>query len=214
MRLGSTLILFTKTPQICRVKTRMWPDLSHRECLNLHKKLTAHAINQFKLCAEFKLIIYTTHIDKIRHLYPRGIIIKQQSGLGLGMRMYNAINQELKNAQRVVLVGSDCLALDINYVSTAFKAITAANDVVLGPTLDGGYALIGMQKPHTYLFNNMSWGTSNVFNQTQSSAFKHGCKIKALDKISDVDTVEDLHHLKKINTLPEWANNLVRNIGD
>ncbi len=209
MRFGNTLIIFTKTPQVCRVKTRMWPDLSHRKCLFLHKKLTAHATSQFKLNLEFNLIVYTTHTDKVRHLYPRGIIIKQQSGFGLGKRMCNAINQELKKTQRVVLIGSDCLTLDVDYVSKAFKELTAVNDVVLGPTIDGGYALIGMQKQHAFLFNNISWGSSKVFNQTQTSASKHGCRIKALDKISDIDTIKDLHYLKKINSLPEWATNLV-----
>ena len=184
MRAVNTLILFTKTPQICRVKTRMWPELTHRECLYLHKRLNENAINQFKSNNKIRLVIYATHIDSARHYYPKGIGIKQQSGLDLGSRMCNAINQELKNTRRVVLIGSDCLELDFDYTYKAFTQLTTMNDVVLGPTVDGGYALIGMQRKNTFMFDNIPWGTSEVFEKTLASGYRHGCKIKILENIS------------------------------
>lgn len=208
-RTANTLILFTKTPQICRVKTRMHPILSNRECLYLHKKLTAHAINQFKSNSKFKLIIYTTHIDKVRHLTPQGIQVKEQSGFSLGSRMHNAIKQEIKNSQRVILIGSDCLTLNISYLYSAFRKLSKINDIVLGPTEDGGYVLIGMQKQNAFLFNNIPWGTPDVFEKTLTSGRKHGRKIKALEKISDLDTIEDLFRAQGLNVLPGWANRLV-----
>jgi len=211
MRAENTLILFTKTPQICRVKTRMHPHLSHRECLYLHSNLTSHAINQFKSNNHFKLIIYTTDIYKSLHLYPRDIIIKQQSGINLGLKMNNAIKQEIKNTRRVVLIGSDFLTLDINYVISAFRSLSKINDIVIGPTLDGGYGLIGMQKHNDSLFENIPWGTSDVFEKTISTAYKHGRKVNILDKISDVDTIEDLIQSKQLDILPEWGDSLVQN---
>jgi rSAM/selenodomain-associated transferase 1 len=186
----------------------MHPKLSNRECLYLHKKLTSHAVGQFKSNNKFKLIIYTTHIDKVRHLYPQGIQIKKQSGLSLGSRMHNAIKQEIKSTQRVILIGSDCLTLDTDYLYSAFKNLSKINDIVLGPTEDGGYVLIGMQKLNAFLFNNIPWGTSDVFKETLASGRKLGRKIKALEKISDLDTIEDLSRLQKLNTLPDWANRL------
>ena len=157
MRADNTLILFAKTPQICRVKTRMHPALSHRECLYLHKKLTMHAISQLQSYENFELIMYTTHTDKARHLFPRGINVKQQSGLGLGTKMHHAIKQEIKNSQRVVLIGSDFLTLDISYIYSAFRKLSKINDIVLGPTIDGGYGLIGMQKDNDHLFKSIPW---------------------------------------------------------
>jgi rSAM/selenodomain-associated transferase 1 len=210
-RANNTLILFTKTPQICRVKTRMQPELSHRECLYLHKKLTAHAISQFKSSNKFKLVIYATHVDNARHIYPRTLCIKQQSGLDIGLRMHNAIKQEIKHTQRVVLIGSDCLTLDVNYVCSAFNHLSKLNDIVLGPTIDGGYALIGMKNQNAFLFDSIPWGTSEVLDKTLESGHKHGCRIQTLEKISDLDTIEDLDPLIKLNTLPEWAVSLVRN---
>ncbi len=210
-RADNTLILFTKSPQICRVKTRMQPELSHRQCLYLHKKLTTRAINRFKSNHNFKLIIYTTHIDRVRYSYPNGVSIKQQSGLNLGTRMLNAIKQEMENTQRVVLIGSDCLTLDINYIYNAFEKISKFNDVVLGPTIDGGYILIGMKKQNAFLFNDIPWGTSEVLNKTLAAGQKLGRKINALEKLSDLDTIEDLENLNQLNILPRWANSLVNN---
>ena len=208
MRADNTLILFTKAPQICRVKTRMQPALTHRECLYLHKKLTEHAISRFKSNNKFKLIIYTTRIDKVRHLYPRGIRLKKQTGLSLGSRMGNAIKHEMKNTQRIVLIGSDCLTLNVNYVYRAFEHLSKPTDVVLGPTVDGGYVLIGMKKQNAFLFNRIPWGTSDVFDKTLTSAHKYGRIINSLEKNSDLDTIEDLRQLKKQNALPAWANSL------
>lgn len=208
MRADNTLILFTKAPHICRVKTRMSPALSHRECLFLHKKLTENAIRQFRSNNRFKLIIYTTRIDKVRHLYPRGISVKKQTGSNLGFKMHNAIMHEMKNTQHVVLIGSDCLMLDINYVYSAFENLSKANDIVLGPTIDGGYVLIGMKKQNTFLFDHIPWGTSSVIDKTLASAHKRGRKITSLEKISDLDTIEDLYQLNKQDSLPRWANSL------
>lgn len=208
MRADNTLILFTKAPQICRVKTRMRPTLSHRECLYLHKKLTENVISQFRSNNRFKLIIYTTEIDKVRYSYPRGISIKKQTGQHLGSKMNNAIKQEMKNTQRIVLIGSDCLTLDINYVYKAFDKLSKPNNITLGPTMDGGYVLIGMKKQNSFLFNHIPWGTSDVFDNTLAFARKHGRKITSLEKVSDLDTIEDLCQLKKQKALPKWANSL------
>lgn len=197
MRAKNSLILFTKTAQICRVKTRMWPDLSYGECLRLHKVLTADAINKFSFNNNFNLIIYTTHTKTMQHISTRGITIKKQYGLDLGSRMSHAINQELTNSQQVVLIGSDCPTLNVNYINKAFKQLSTINDVVLGPTKDGGYALIGMKKKKEYLFKNISWGTSNVFTQTLQAASNNGCNIKSLAVVSDIDTIKDLQQLKK-----------------
>jgi len=211
MRTNNTLILFTKTPTVCRVKTRMRPNLSHRECLYLHKKLTEHAVNQFKSNNKYKLTIYTTRINKGRHLYPRGICIRQQVGKNLGVRMDNAIKQEIKASRRVVLIGSDFLTLNMDHINTAFDKLSNNNDIVLGPTIDGGYGLIGMQKQNAFLFNDIPWGTSDVYNKTLSLAHKHGRKINTLNDISDIDTIKDLYRLKELNTLPDWAYSLVAN---
>ena len=211
MRDDNVLILFTKAPCICRVKTRMQPALSYRESLYLHKKLTTHAINQFRNNKDFKLIVYTTQVDKIRYQYPYKIKLKEQVGLNLGMKMNHAIKYELNSAQRVLLIGSDFLNLNLDYIQKAFALLSHTNDVVIGPTIDGGYGLIGMSKQNEFLFKHMSWGTLSVLDKTIRLAQRYGRNINALEKISDLDTIDDLHQLENKMTLPNWMNPLLQN---
>ncbi|MEM9103785.1 MAG: TIGR04282 family arsenosugar biosynthesis glycosyltransferase [Pseudomonadota bacterium] len=198
----NTLILFAKAPKICRVKTRMWPALSHRECLYLHKRSINHAINQFK--DKFDLIFYSTQIS----YYP--IPIKMQQGVNLGMRMFHAMQHELKKSERVVLIGSDCLQIDEYYIDQAFAALNDLNDVVLGAANDGGYTLIGAKNIIPQIFHNMQWSSTNVLEKTLDNINQLGLKAKVLDSLIDVDTIEDLQTLKNINALPSWAERLLK----
>ena len=197
----NTLILFAKAAQICNVKTRMYPALTHRECLYLHKQSIDHFIKQFK--DKFNLVFYTTHTGQY------SIPVKEQCGIDLGVRMLNAMKEELKDSERVVLIGSDCLQLDIEYVNKAFSSLQSVRDIVLGPANDGGYFLIGANRVSPSLFHNVSWGTSGVLTKTLMNIADLGWNAKILDALIDVDTFEDLLALQKLNALPNWARNFV-----
>lgn len=208
MRKQNTVILFTKFPKICRVKTRLWPDLNHRECLELHKSLTTNILRQLKHSNKYNFVTYTT-----AHNSPSpslGIKSKQQYGNNLGMRMHHAITQELKYAQRVILIGSDCIQLSIQSIETAFDLLTGQNDITLGPTQDGGYCLIGMKKPCKFIFENIAWSTPDVLNQTLYVSRKKSKRIHLLETVHDIDTIDDLNELKKLNKLPAWAEKFAR----
>ena len=78
--------------------------------------------------------------------FLRGIK-KQQTGDGLGERMQNAIEVELKTSEKVLLTGSDLLGISAEFIQDAFRKLDEA-DVVIAPAADGGYGLIGMKKSH------------------------------------------------------------------
>ena len=204
MRKQNTLILFSKSPRICRVKTRLWPALNHRQCLAIHKALTSNLIKSLKTSKLYNLVIYNTY-SKSKYNYPFNVQVKTQQGLNLGMRMHNAFKHELKHAQRVVLIGSDCLDLSASHIESAFSNLASINDVVLNPTDDGGYCLVGMRETHKYLFEKISWGSSKVLNQTLTRANQRSHEIKLLKTMRDIDTVSDLHVLDKERKLPDWA---------
>lgn len=208
MRKRNTLILFTKFPKICSVKTRLWPDLTHRECLELHKSLTTNTIKQLKHSNKYNFVTYTTAYNS--PLPSFGITSKQQYGHDLGMRMHHAINQELKYAQRVVLIGSDCIQLSKQAIEMAFDLLTGQNDIALGPTQDGGYCLIGMKKPYKFVFENIAWSTPAVLNQTLQTCRKKSKKVHLLETVHDIDTIDDLNELKMLNKLPVWAEKFAR----
>ena len=209
MRNENILILFIKAPQLCRVKTRLWPELNHRECLSLYRLLTHNTIKQLINSNQYKLVVYSTAADKT-HSLPFRLSIKYQQGPDLGMRMHHAISQELKNAQRVVLIGSDCLHFTSTSIEHAFNQLDNNNDIVITPTHDGGYCLIGMRRAHRTIFDNISWSSSEVLYQTIHAAEKSGKAIKILEAMHDIDTMNDLHELKKLGQLPGWAQQYIR----
>ena len=137
MRNRDAVIVFAKAAQICRVKTRLWPALSHRQCLYLHKRATRNVIEKLSGQKNFQLILYTTN-KRPAFALAENTSVKLQSGIDLGQRMQHAIAQELKDFNRVVLVGSDCLDLSLNYINDAFKKLNSQRDIVLGPATDGG----------------------------------------------------------------------------
>ncbi len=208
MRTSSTLILFSKSPQICRVKTRMWPNLSHRECLYLHKMLTQNIARKLKSSNKFKLVIYTTHSQSNFCLYPRQLKIKKQQGINLGARMQNAIAEELKYSQRVVLIGSDSLDFTPEVIHRALDKLNSNKDIVIGPTHDGGYLLVGMRKQNSFLFENVAWSTSSVLDNTIKAADIYNKNLHLLEAMSDLDTINDLNALSRQTLLPHWAQSL------
>lgn len=210
MRCRNTLILFAKAPRICRVKTRLWPRLSHRQCLYLHKQATQHLIASLSGNNNFKLVLYTTNFGS-EFSVVKNITVKLQSGFNLGSRMHHAIATELKSSDRVVLIGSDCLEIDSDYIDTALSKLTSNRDIVLGPANDGGYGLVGMVKPNQALFKNIAWGSADVLAATLGNSKSLGLRANLLDSLVDVDYQQDLEILRSRDRLPAWALSLLPN---
>lgn len=210
MRFRDTLILFAKTPRICRVKTRMWPTLSHRQCLYFHRQATDYLYQSFAKKKQFNIKIYTTNkFMRVSSLLPKEIEIQQ--GIDLGARMHQAMCKELQNADRVMVIGSDCISLNTDYVHACFEKLTRQKDLVLGKANDGGYVLIGARNVSQALFNNTQWGTSCVLNETSSNAKALGYHVHVMPELIDADTVDDLKEMAKKNILPSWALPLLTN---
>jgi rSAM/selenodomain-associated transferase 1 len=114
-----------------------------------------------------------------------------QDGQDLGERMAHAFARSFESGmEKVVLIGTDCPTLQPQHLNQAFEALTHS-DLVLGPATDGGYYLIGMKRKADYLFEGISWSTSEVLSQTLAVATAHGLHFTLLDELSDIDTRED-----------------------
>jgi len=104
--------------------------------------------------------------------------------------MQNAFETAFKNAyEKVVIVGSDLFDLKPTHIEDAFTALEK-NEVVLGPSLDGGYYLLGMKKMHPNIFKNKEWGTDMVLETTLKDLELQN--VKLLEALNDIDTFEDL----------------------
>jgi len=180
------IIVFSRTPVLGKVKTRIAKDLGDLQALKIHKKLYNHTtaiVKEAKI--PYKIYFSEDPIMDINHLF------NVQTGIGLGDRMSNAFSSELIEYENICLIGSDCLELTANDIAKAFQHL-AANDVVLGPAIDGGYYLIGLKKPHPQLFRNIHWGSSVVLEETLKTCSTHNLSVKLLRPLNDIDLLEDL----------------------
>jgi len=96
---------------------------------------------------------------------------------------------------KAVVVDSDSPSLPDAYLSMAFEHLDSS-DIVLGPTRDGGYYLIGMKKPHPQLLRQVPMSTLHVLQDTLSLSAQSGLSVSLLPTWYDIDTIDDLRQLK------------------
>ena len=110
--------------------------------------------------------------------------------------MRNAFNQSFaEGAKRVVIIGTDSPTLPTSYIQKAFDVLKKI-PIVIGPTFDGGYYLLGLSKQNDDIFDDVEWSTSRVFEQTLTRIKSMNMQVYVLPPWYDVDTSEDLEFLK------------------
>ncbi len=116
----------------------------------------------------------------------------------LGDRIGAAFQTVFSKKEKVIIIGSDCPEISTEIIEEAFDKLDLA-DVVIGPTYDGGYYLIGMKKYHASLFEDIAWSTEQVLTQTKAKITQEGLLFTLLKTLSDLDYEEDL------NKFPEFS---------
>lgn len=119
-----------------------------------------------------------------------------QRGADLGARMHAAMaDAYARGADRVVLVGSDLPSLPPTHVSDAFRRLDT-HEVVVGPSEDGGYYLIGLREPREELFAGIEWGSAHVLAETLARVGNLRLSVAQIALWFDVDTQADLLRLR------------------
>jgi uncharacterized protein len=191
------LIIFTRYPEPGTTKTRLIPVLGEVGAANLQKQMTQQTISQVKelqKIARVSLEVRFTggNLKKMHNWLGNDLLCVSQGEGDLGTRiersLVNAFNQ---NAEQVIIIGTDCPDLNSQILTTAFQQLEVFN-LVLGPALDGGYYLIGLQQPIGELFTNIHWGTAQVLAQTVEIAQNLHLSIGYLQPLADIDRPEDI----------------------
>jgi rSAM/selenodomain-associated transferase 2/rSAM/selenodomain-associated transferase 1 len=196
------LIILTRWPRPGRAKTRLIPALGQAGAADLQRKMTERTLAWARRLAnrrEMDLEVRYDGCDEatISAWLGTGLKYVPQGAGDLGVRISRALHQALEQgAPRVVLAGCDIPGLDDQLMEQAL-VLLSRNQVVLGPTLDGGYYLIGLSAPAPSLFQGIDWGTSNVMAQTMTLIKAAGLKHEMLPPRIDVDLPQDL---------PEWES--------
>lgn len=192
------LIQFAKAPQLGQVKTRMQPVLSVEQSLALHRQLVqrTHEMLHCETLCPSQLWVSGEDCDGFFQSLEPQPEIRVQQGADLGERMHRAIELGLRQFMPVVLIGSDCPAIDSRYLRDALAALDSV-DVVLGPAEDGGYVLIGMKTAESKVFEGVDWSTSRVLQQTRARLATLMLSYHELPVLNDIDRPEDLAHLER-----------------
>jgi rSAM/selenodomain-associated transferase 1 len=190
----SCLVQFAKAPLLGHVKTRLEPALGKKACLQLHGLLAEDqfSLHQAAAIANFELWCSAEHDFFNQLTQVSEIPCCVQQGKDLGARMHHAFVDRLTEYTNVIIIGSDCPAIDGDYIAQALDILNKGVPVVLGPATDGGYVLIGLNRVDGVLFEGVSWGADQVMSQTRQRLIKLGWQWQELTPLSDIDRPEDL----------------------
>ncbi len=197
----------TRLPRTGGNKTRLIPALGAEGATALHKRLARHAIGRASsFCTAHPGAALTvrleggTSLDGKTWLGSDDLDCREQSPGDLGQRMESAANEAFEEgADRVVIIGTDCPSIDEAVLENAFAALGRA-DVVFGPAADGGYYLVGLNRPAPSIFRNIPWGGGTVLEESLLAAEREEVRTELLEVLSDVDLPEDLPAAEKILT--------------
>lgn len=188
------IIVFGRYPVPGHTKTRLIPSLGPVGAAELQRHLAHQSLDTVLAAKQGPVQFYYTggtSAQMRRWLDHCPIALTPQSGGHLGQRMQNALDGALdQGCGQVVLVGTDIPDMQAHHIRAAFDALKS-NDVVLGPSQDGGYWLVGLRRK-ARIFDNIDWGTSDVLNQTEAAAQRQRLSIARIDPLNDIDSVADV----------------------
>jgi rSAM/selenodomain-associated transferase 1 len=203
------LVIMAKQPAVGRTKTRLCPPLTPAEAAALYEALLRDTIESVASLEGVRLAIAVTPPEatsSFRHISPPDAILLPVAGVDIGDCLNQVLGRLVADGHsRAIALNSDGPTLPDAHLRQAIDRLDSA-DVVLGPSEDGGYYLIGLKQRQPELFRGIEWSTERVTAQTLARAEAMGLSVALLSPWYDVDTVADLDRLRaELATLPAEA---------
>ena len=186
--------IFARPPVPGTVKTRLIKGIGAKKATAVYRYCLQHAI---AVALESKLPLQLYLTDYSDDVLFDGLASCLQTDGDLGERMLHALQEQLQTADAAIIIGSDCLDLSSQHLHEAATALQN-HDIVLLPAVDGGYALIGCRRIAGELFQQVSWSTDQVLQQTMANAKALGYRLCLLESVRDIDTLHDLEHYPEL----------------
>jgi rSAM/selenodomain-associated transferase 1 len=203
---AARLVVLAKAPVAGAVKTRLIPALGAEGAAALHRKLVRHALQTAVASAlgpvELCCAPGPDHPFFTRCQEDFALGLTAQAPGDLGSRMAAAFDRVMPSGP-TILTGSDCPSLTVEDLRAAARALAQGRDAVLAPTEDGGYALIGLNRPRPELFADIEWSTERVMTRTRERLAALRLHWLELPTRWDVDRPEDLARLRLD---PTWCD--------
>lgn len=196
----NALVILTKAPQPGQSKTRLVPPLSYAEAADLARALLLDQLQNLATFGGARLFIaFTpeTATGFFDGFSAQGFTCFAQRGPSLGERMRHAFEHLFASGfANVILIGSDLPALPVRFFQQAYAWLEKSADIVLGPSADGGYYLIAMNRMITAIFDDIGWSSADVLSQTLHKLDDLSLKHELLSEWYDIDTGKDLERLQ------------------
>lgn len=193
------LAVMAKAPRPGKVKTRLSPPLSAEQAAGLNRCFLQDTTENIRAVAA-GVVSYTPVGDEalFEELLPDDFVLVAQRGYVFGERLLAAAEDILGCGYgSVCLIDSDSPTVPRAAYEQAVAELAREGDrIVLGPTADGGYYLIGMKQAHATLFERINWSTDTVCRETRERAHAAGIEVVDLPLWYDVDDAATLDILK------------------
>lgn len=191
-------IIFAKAPWPGLAKTRLTPALGAEGAARLARRMleytlvnaTAAALGPVELCMtpapgapEWRGVVA-----------PPGVEVSDQGEGDLGVRLARAAQRSIAASEAILLIGTDCPELTPARLRAAAEALLRVG-AVIHPTVDGGYALLGLTRTDPYLFSDIAWSTDAVAAVTLARLEQLGWPVYIAAQLHDIDEPGDLIRL-------------------
>ncbi|MEI7431194.1 MAG: TIGR04282 family arsenosugar biosynthesis glycosyltransferase [Betaproteobacteria bacterium] len=195
------IAVFSKAPQPGKVKTRLIPALGCQGAARFQRFLTLNTLQTAHQFSPDNTTLWCAPDTQHRFFQALNqhcaVTICAQTGNCLGERMHRAF---VAHNAPLLLIGTDCPALEVSHLETAALALDDGSDAVFIPAEDGGYVLVGLRHPQPVIFENIDWGSNKVMAQTRQRLNEHGLHWVELETLWDIDRPSDLDRFNSIKT--------------
>ena len=192
------LLFFIKNPEKGNVKTRLASAMGDEKAVKLYKRFLLEMLSTLNRGTFlFYLCFYPDHsLKDLKRWLGDHYLYTPQYGENLGEKMKNGFVEAFAMSfKRVVLIGSDIPDLPLEFIEEAFTSLNE-KDAVIGPSIDGGYYLIGFSDKSfsPQVFEGIPWGQETVFKKTMKLLEREGKTVHTLQPLRDIDTIKDLQN--------------------
>jgi uncharacterized protein len=194
---NACLGIFAKYWQPGYVKTRLASSLGANRSAAIYRHMVGTVLQRLGRIGGDHLLAYTPadRSGKFKAMLPRGWRMEPQTGSDLGGRMKGFfVRRFAEGYERVLLLGTDSPDLPLAHVETAFDSLST-HDVVLGPTEDGGYYLVGARRRVPPIFGPLPWGKPDLWQATIDQLRISALAYATLEPWYDVDQEADYRRL-------------------
>lgn len=197
---ANALAIMAKAPVAGTVKTRLVPPLTAEQAAELYRALLLDQFEHLRSFSGAARYVFYAPVDTEQMLGDLGgadYVYRAQSGDDLGARMQQVFADLWSlGHHNVVLIGSDLPALPLEILREAFTRLSRKEtQIVLGPSQDGGYYLVGMNQPTPEIFANMTWSHDRVLANTIKRLNALSVSYELLPTWFDLDVAEDFQRL-------------------